>query len=332
MFQWLKNRKNQQKFHDGFQKNMSNVFERLIADSRWDLQDNVLFDVLALEYYGYCFAAGRITYFQDVEAINRFVLAKLTGLGAAKQYSEGLIEAAQQWLLSTPAPDSTYAQLVGIGHHLGLLSDTLQLIDTVYSNAESIRQALDKGDLTRNDFSEVFDVLRRHNVTIDPGLSDAEITELEGIYNIEFPEAWRQFFQTGLPIGRRFYNWRDKSPENIQYIRESLDTPYQGVLDAIEEIVWNESWGQEPKDMVSKRQALEAMMASAPKLIPIYGHRYLAVVDAPVLPVISVYGIDIIYYGFDLENYFLVEYGIKGQQEIDFKHIAEVPFWLDEFY
>lgn len=46
-------------------------------------------------------------------------------------------------------------------------------------------------------------------------------------------------------------------------------------------------------------------------------------------PVISVHGVDIIYYGENLEDYFEVEFGEKEQDEINFERISPIPFWSE---
>jgi hypothetical protein len=50
-------------------------------------------------------------------------------------------------------------------------------------------------------------------------------------------------------------------------------------------------------------------MKKVPKLIPIYGHRYVPTVNGVDNPsIFSVYQTDVIYYGIDLENYFRIEF------------------------
>ena len=67
----------------------------------------------------------------------------------------------------------------------------------------------------------------------------------------------------------------------------------------------------------------------APKLLPVYGHRYMPMLSGVQVPVISVHGTDIIYYGESLSDYFYIEFGTKKQEEIDFDSIRPIPFWSD---
>jgi hypothetical protein len=69
---------------------------------------------------------------------------------------------------------------------------------------------------------------------------------------------------------------------------------------------------------------------NAPKLIPIYSHRYIP--EKPNEsgnPILSVYQTDIIYYGANLLEYFENEFRRKGTKlEID-SRIKEIEFWSE---
>lgn len=80
------------------------------------------------------------------------------------------------------------------------------------------------------------------------------------------------------------------------------------------------------------------MVKNAPRLIPVYGHRYLlaepCVADNPVF---SIWQSDIIVYGKDLRNYFLVEFAnlLSLNSRVDSAEVDEptmnkvqgIPFW-----
>ena len=46
-------------------------------------------------------------------------------------------------------------------------------------------------------------------------------------------------------------------------------------------------------------------------------------------PILSISGVDVIYYGKDLDDYIRIEFGDKKQSELDYKIIQKVPFWTD---
>lgn len=73
-----------------------------------------------------------------------------------------------------------------------------------------------------------------------------------------------------------------------------------------------DEWGLKPTSYEDQKNIVQRELANQPKLIPIYSHRYIP--DAPNLagnPVFSVYQTDIIYYGFDLLDYFIKEFRLE---------------------
>lgn len=46
-------------------------------------------------------------------------------------------------------------------------------------------------------------------------------------------------------------------------------------------------------------------------------------------PILLIHGVDIIYYGKDIEDYFKVEFGEKEQNSIEFENIEPIQFWTD---
>ena len=185
------------------------------------------------------------------------------------------------------------------------------------------------GDLLKID--RIKTLLLENSIFLEPGLSDEEIQKVETIYGIEFPEQWLVVYQQLLPISEGFYNWRDFSVENIAAIKERLASSYNGILESIDEIVWDISWGLEPARVEEKNKKIRKMLESAPSLIPLYGHRFLPILENKEMPILSVVDLDIIYYGLDLYDYFEVEFGHKRLVS-DSKKYKEVPFWTSNFY
>ena len=89
-------------------------------------------------------------------------------------------------------------------------------------------------------------------------------------------------------------------------------------------------WGEKPSDIKEAVNLATIYFNKAPKLIPIYYHRYIP--SSPFAygnPIMSVHQTDIIYYGENLLSYLLVEFGIKKRKDIDFEKIKKIPFWSD---
>lgn len=96
-----------------------------------------------------------------------------------------------------------------------------------------------------------------------------------------------------------------------------------------QEVYWCDDWGEEPEDEKVISEEVRERLKEAPKLLPIYTHRYMPMVLDENPPVISIHDLDIIYYGENLEDYLYVEFGNKTQNEIHFENISPIPFWSD---
>src|SRR5262249_43163790 len=72
---------------------------------------------------------------------------------------------------------------------------------------------------------------------------------------------------------------------------------------------WLPEWGLQPDSLQDALQVAERAVAMAPRLIPVYAHRYLPAESAREgNPIFSVYQTDIIIYGNDLLSYFAREF------------------------
>ncbi|PCC68993.1 hypothetical protein SAMN02745121_05674 [Nannocystis exedens] len=173
------------------------------------------------------------------------------------------------------------------------------------------------------------------------GLSDAEVERIEQRHEVRFPADHRLFLRVlhatepwmqGAGFGADdrmvpyeapgFYHWqRDEA---------AIRAAFAGVIDGLvfdveENALWRDSWGPRPGDADERRARVAALVGRAPRLLPIYGHRYV-LAEGPTL-VLSVWQSDIIVYGRDLRDYLLHEL-------IDVEHerpapvdTAAIPFW-----
>lgn len=173
------------------------------------------------------------------------------------------------------------------------------------------------------------DIFVNKGIKVEKGLSPEELNEIEERYSVKFPNALRLFYISGLPVSKGFYNWRDASRENIEYIKNAIADPFEEFRENAEAVYWNDEWGEKPESSEEIGAYVLGKLSEAPRLIPIYSHRYvpMGVSDNP--PVISVYGVDIIYYGEDLSDYLQIEFGLKKQEDINFSGIQKIPFWSE---
>jgi hypothetical protein len=145
---------------------------------------------------------------------------------------------------------------------------------------------------------------------LDPGLTDSEVDAVQRKFGFDFPPDLRAFLQYVLPIGKGFPNWRDDSDANLRY---RLDGPLDGIWFDVEQAgwFWLAEWGPKPAEEQARFQIVKSAVASAPRLIPIFVHRYIpAEPNDAGNPVFSVHQTDIIYYGNDLADYFHHEFGV----------------------
>jgi hypothetical protein len=186
------------------------------------------------------------------------------------------------------------------------------------------------------------------------GLSDEEIAQVERRWRLAFPPDYRLFLQrlhsTDRPSlyagylgdqspqtaeaagalatalvegvdqymvleeGPGFYNWLtdgDALEGRWAWLWEGLqfDVEHNGL--------WPPSWGPQPNTLAAQSVRVRELVEAAPRLIPVFGHRYLlAEPCAADNPVFSVWQADIVVYGANLRDYLLFEFtgplGLKG--------------------
>ena len=98
-----------------------------------------------------------------------------------------------------------------------------------------------------------------------------------------------------------------------------MNAPYQWLRRDIEKGFWLPSWDG---------KTVEELFENAPKLIPIYSHRYVPVLDHADPPVISTVGRDTVCYGVCLEDYLLREF-CGGGIAFEEMNVPYIPLWSD---
>jgi hypothetical protein len=156
--------------------------------------------------------------------------------------------------------------------------------------------------MDREHWSELAALLQVGHLPFDAGLTDEEVERVERKYAFRFPPDLRAFLQIVMPANIGFHDWRDGNEAGL---REMLDWPLIGCLFDVEHTdFWLPEWGIRPTSLSDALKIATEKVNEAPKLIPIYSHRFIS--EEPYEegnPVLSVYQTDIIYYGFDLDDY-----------------------------
>src|SRR4029450_5611982 len=172
------------------------------------------------------------------------------------------------------------------------------------------------------------DRLSDTGVLFEKGLTPQELASIERDYGFIFPCDLREFLAYALPVSSRWVDWRRASSSDI---KARLDWPFQGMcFDIQHSAFWLDSWGEKPQALGQAFNVARAAINAAPRLIPVYSHRYMP--DRPSSsgnPVFSVYQTDIIYYGADLFDYlcneFCDQFG-RAEHKIG-SNIRDIEFW-----
>ncbi len=180
-------------------------------------------------------------------------------------------------------------------------------------------------------YQEIVLKLKSKGVLFDEGMTLSEIDTAEGIYSISFPVEVKRLYSVGLPVSKGFYNWRDKSKENVQQIEDALNRPIQGLIFDLETNgFWCDDWGKRPTDIRDAQSILLERYNKAPRMVPIYAHRYMPFVpNAMELPVFSIMQSDIIHYGANLISYLEIEFGFMQYGDMEQANFRHIDFWSD---
>lgn len=201
------------------------------------------------------------------------------------------------------------------------------------------------------------------------GLNDDQIAEVERRWGLRFPPDFRLFLRrlhtVDRPMsGARFTNVRNspdaihsrthlvphQSPSfrkwltDISEIHGALDWLTEGLeFDIEHNELWRPGWGPMPEPIEARKALARQLVAAAPRLIPVFSHRYLLAEPCQAgNPVFSIHQSDIIIYSTDLRGYFLIEFadllGLEQYKTSRAAYAAEVsntdryaaiPFWGD---
>lgn len=161
------------------------------------------------------------------------------------------------------------------------------------------------------------------------GLTEEEIDEVEKEYGIVFSFEHRAFLKILHSIDRKeileytetfeedaeikydersfFYNWKEDKEEIKKAFNWPYKTIYKDIIGANK--VWLKSWGNvRPKSDSDKEKIFSEWLQKAPKLIPITSHRsVVSDLTSEEKPVLSIWGSDIIVYGWNMRHYLLNE-------------------------
>lgn len=172
--------------------------------------------------------------------------------------------------------------------------------------------------------------LKGVGVKFTEGLTEEEFVKIEEIYGFTFPREIKSFFSCGLPVSGGFYNWRNFSDENIEYIKSFdkkieeaflFDIQNNNLLDYFKELT------ADVKNDEDKKKVVLEYLHQSKKLIPFLSHRcFFDGMDN--MPIVSFWQpTDVIYYGSSLENYLENEFFEKKPIIAVDERMKETGIW-----
>lgn len=139
------------------------------------------------------------------------------------------------------------------------------------------------------------------------GIPEKKIDKAEKIAGAPFPDDLRLFLKNLHDPRGVFFPWAQVTPELYAKKQDAL---LQGFLFDVEEnALWLESWGARPSSKAARTEIVRAEIARWPKLVPIIGHRFMAIEPLQTgNPVFSIHQSDVIYYGPDIGRFLCNEF------------------------
>jgi hypothetical protein len=162
------------------------------------------------------------------------------------------------------------------------------------------------------------------------GYAQSEIDAVQEYWKLRFPPDLVDLLLVRRPLVAGGFDWLDTP---VHVISQMVNWPFEGWwFDVKENGLWWPEWGQKPKSSTAQMACLAEVFARAPKLIPLYGHRYLP--ETPQEsgnPVFSVHQSDVVIYGTNLSDWITrEERGWEFGQPLDRdKPLREIQFWSE---
>ena len=124
--------------------------------------------------------------------------------------------------------------------------------------------------------------LRNAGLSVDTGMTEQQLAEVESLFGFRFPREIREFYACGVPVGDRFFDYRDLSTINQgRLIRfwESVEDKFRLQLDQNPDTMHRIFYDISGSGAKFNNAVLEYLHAS-PKLLPFYGdHCFLDGMD-----------------------------------------------------
>lgn len=172
--------------------------------------------------------------------------------------------------------------------------------------------------------------LKKVGVEFSQGLLPTELEDIETIIKARLPQDLRDFLLYAVPTiddkGRVFPDWRRDAEAELNKYQRWVEHIF---VQEVEEGFWHPIFGPRPETESLAVDVAISVMRSAPRLVPVYGHRFM-VAGYDNSPIISYQGaLDSIVYGEDLRDYLNREFLNIKPADISIDTFLNIPFWSD---
>lgn len=173
----------------------------------------------------------------------------------------------------------------------------------------------------------LLELLRKKDVVFERGLTSEELAQIESIFSFRFPPDLRLLLNMAHPVQDRFIHWRQALTSETcrKDILHRVTTGLKEMVDAGKQLHEEMGISFDGTGFATEANPFPGI----PRLIPIYGHRYIPVTPHEAAnPVYSIFAADMIYYGFDLASYFRNEFHITLPAAFEVPDRPKMtPFW-----
>jgi hypothetical protein len=165
---------------------------------------------------------------------------------------------------------------------------------------------------------------------VNAGYTQSELDDIQAKWKLRFPPDLIAILlerRRVIDLGERFqsFDWLEAADS---VITDALNWPFEGFLFDVWNGSWWPEWGEMPSSPELQKERLKEIFARAPKLIPVYGHRYIP--EEPKEagnPIFSVWQMDVICYGADLSDYIALETRAPTVPSGETKPLKCIDFW-----
>ncbi|HEX5228254.1 MAG TPA: hypothetical protein VFW44_11115 [Bryobacteraceae bacterium] len=157
------------------------------------------------------------------------------------------------------------------------------------------------------------------------GYTQTELEDVQAKWGFRFPpDLLERLREERTIIPGDDFDWITTPDEKI---KDVLGWPLEGFLFDVQHGLWWPDWGDRPVDEASVEGRFREIFSAAPKLLPVYGHRYIP--EEPHEggnPIFSVWQMDVIYYGADLSDY--VDREMRATEfDAGWPRLKQIRFW-----